>query len=92
MRYMMKNLKLQEYHKHKKKSMYLKIKNHDMMDPQKPVDLPTEVITYQRKPSWARELIQDTEKYGAPSRSFRESKKPRFYSNYVALVSNIIDA
>jgi hypothetical protein len=33
--------------------------NHDMMEPHKPVDSPTEVITYQRKPGWARELIQD---------------------------------
>jgi hypothetical protein len=36
-----------------------------MMEPQKPVDSPTEVITYQRKPGWARELIQDAERYGA---------------------------
>jgi hypothetical protein len=50
------------------------------------------VITYQRKPGWARELIQDAERYGAPNKTFRESKRPRLYSNYVALVSNIIDA
>ena len=34
-------------------------KNHDMMEPQKPADSPVEVITYKRKPSWARELFQD---------------------------------
>ena len=62
-----------------------------MMEPQKLVDSPAEVIRYQRKPSWARELVQDVEKYGAPNKTFRESKRPRFYSNYVALVSNIID-
>jgi hypothetical protein len=50
------------------------------------------VITYQRKPGWARELIQDAERYGAPNKTFRESKRPRLYSNYVVLVSNIIDA
>ena len=50
------------------------------------------MITYQRKPSWARELTQDAKKYGAPNKHFRESKRPRFYSNYVAIVSNIIDA
>ena len=63
-----------------------------MMEPQKPIDSPTEVITYQRKPSWTRELIQDAEKYGAPNKIFKEREKHRFYSNYVALVSNIIDA
>jgi hypothetical protein len=31
-------------------------KNHDMMEAQKPVDSPTKVITYQRKPGWAREI------------------------------------
>ena len=66
--------------------------NHDMMEPQKPVDSPTEVITYQRKPGWAHELIQYAERYGAPNKTFRESKIPRLYSNYVALASNIIDA
>jgi hypothetical protein len=50
------------------------------------------VITYQRKPGWSRELIQDAERYGALNKIFRESKRPRLYSNYVALVSNIIDA
>ena len=62
-----------------------------MMEPQKPVDSPTEVITYQRKPGWPRELIQDAKRYVAPNKTFRESKRPRLYSNYVALVSNIID-
>ena len=56
-----------------------------MMEPQKPIDSPTEVITYQRNPSWAHE-------YGAPNKTFKESKRPQFYSNYVALMSNIIDA
>ena len=45
------------------------------MEPQKPVDSPTEVITYQRKPDCARELIQDAEMYGAPNKTFRESKR-----------------
>ena len=44
------------------------------------------------RPTWAREIIQDAEKYGAPDGSFRESKKPRPYSSYVALLCDIIDA
>lgn len=61
------------------------------MEPQKPADSSREVITYKRKPGWARELIQDVENYGVPYKTFRERKRPQLYSNYVALVSNIID-
>jgi hypothetical protein len=48
--------------------------------------------TKKRRPTLAREIIQDAEKYGAPDGSFRESKRPRPYSSYVALLSDIIDA
>ena len=37
-------------------------------------------------------MIQDAERYGAPEGSLRESKRPRTYSSYVALLSDIIDA
>jgi hypothetical protein len=47
--------------------------------------------TKKRRPTWAREIIQDAEKYGAPDGSFRERKRPRPYSSYVALLSDIID-
>ena len=62
-----------------------------MAEPQRPIDPPKEV-SHKRKPAWARELIQDAERYGAPERSLRESKRPRMYSSYMALLSNIIDA
>jgi hypothetical protein len=32
--------------------------------------------TKKRRPTWAQEIIQDAEKYGAPDGSFRESKRP----------------
>ena len=62
-----------------------------MIEPQRPEDPPKEV-SHKRRPVWAHELIQDTEKYGAPEGSLRESKRPHTYSSYVALLSNIIDA
>ena len=62
-----------------------------MEEPQKPKDPPIEVITYKRRPSWACEIIQDAEKYGALDGSLRESKRPRTYSSYMALLSDIID-
>ena len=50
------------------------------------------MITYKRRLAWARQIIQDAEKYGAPNGSLRESKRPSTYSSYVALLSDIIDA
>ena len=62
-----------------------------MAEPQMPVDPPKEV-SHKRKPTWARELIQDAERYGAPEGSLKESKRPRIYSSYMALLLDIIDA
>ena len=36
-------------------------KNHDMTEPQEP---PTMEMSRKRKPAWAREIIQEAEKYG----------------------------
>ena len=44
-----------------------------------------------RRPAWAREIVQEAEN-GAPDETFRESKKPKTYSSYVALLLDIIDA
>ena len=68
------------------------LKDHDMTEPQKPENPPKEVISYKRRPSWARELIQDAKKYGSIDGSLRESKRPRTYSSYAVVLSNIIDA
>ena len=62
-----------------------------MAEPQRLVDPPKEV-SLKRKLAWAREAIQDTERYGAPEGSLRDSKRPRTYFSYVALLSEIIDA
>ena len=62
-----------------------------MVEPQMPMDLPKEVF-HKRKLAWAHELIQDVERYGALEGSLRESKRPRIYLSYMALLSDIIDA
>jgi hypothetical protein len=64
------------------------IENHDMADPQRPTDPPRG----KKRPAWACEIKQDAERYGAPEGTYRESKKPKPYSSYVALLSDIIDA
>ena len=50
--------------------------DHDIAEPQMSVDPPNE-FSNKRKQAWARELIQDAERYGAPEGSLRESKRPR---------------
>ena len=61
-----------------------------MTEPQMPLDPPKEV-SHKRKLAWACELIQNVEIYGAPEGSPRERKRPRIYSSYMALLSDIID-
>jgi hypothetical protein len=59
-----------------------------MVEPQEPL---REIISQKRKPSWAREIIQDVEKYGAPKGTMRQSKKPNPYSNCVALMCDLVN-
>jgi hypothetical protein len=64
---------------------------HDMEEPKIPVDSSREMNTKKRRLAWAQKIIQDAETYGALDGSFRESKRLRPYSIYVALLSDIID-
>ena len=62
--------------------------DHDMKEPQEP---PTMEISQKRKPAWEREIIQEAERYGAPKRSTRISKKHKPFSSYVALMCDLVD-
>ena len=66
--------------------------DHDMVESQILVDTPWEMIIWKRRITWVRDIIKDAEKYGYPDRFFRENKRPRPYSIYVALLFDIIDA
>jgi hypothetical protein len=48
-------------------------------------------ILHKEKPSWARELIQDGEKYGAPEGTTRQVKRPKPFSSYTALMCDILE-
>ena len=61
---------------------------HDMLEPQEPPDIN---ISHKRKPAWAREIIQEAKRYGAPEGSSRQSKKPKPFSSYVALMCDLVD-
>jgi hypothetical protein len=62
--------------------------DHDMIESQEP---PHMTISHKRKPAWVRELIQDGEKYGAPEGTMRQSKKPKPFSSYMALMCDLIE-
>jgi hypothetical protein len=49
------------------------------------------LISHKRKPAWERELIQDGEKYGTPEGTMRQNKKPNPFSNYMALMCDLIE-
>ena len=59
-----------------------------MIEPQEP---PMMEISRKRKPAWAREIIQEAERYGAPEGSTRISKNPKPFSSYVALMCDLVD-
>jgi hypothetical protein len=58
-----------------------------MVEPQKPTEIPS----CKRRPAWAQELIRDAKRVDAPEKSFRESKKSKPYSSYVACLCDIMD-
>ena len=65
--------------------------DHDMIEPQRPKDFPNEMISHKRRPAWAHEIIEEEERYGVPEGTIRESKKPKPYPSYVALMCNLVD-
>jgi hypothetical protein len=62
--------------------------DHDMIESQEP---PRMTISHKRKSSWAKELIQDAEKYGSPEGTMRQSKKPKPFSSYMALICDLVE-
>jgi hypothetical protein len=62
--------------------------DHDIIESQEP---PQMTISHKRKPTWAREVIQYGEKYGAPKGTMRQVNKPKAFSNYMALMCDILE-
>jgi hypothetical protein len=52
---------------------------------------PQMTISHKRKPAWARELIQDGEKYGVPEGTTRQMKRPKTFSSYTALMCDLLE-
>lgn len=58
------------------------------LEPTEVLEKSLEEAPVKRKPSWSREILQEAEKIADPKGTFRESKRPRRYGGYVALVNN----
>jgi hypothetical protein len=48
-------------------------------------------ISHKINPSWERELIQDGEKYDVPKGNTRQVKRPKPFSSYMALMSDLLE-
>jgi hypothetical protein len=64
------------------------LEDHDIVEVQEP---PQMTILHKRKPAWARELIQDGEKYDVPQGTTRQVKRPKPFSSYTALMCDLLE-
>jgi hypothetical protein len=64
------------------------LEDHDIVEFQEP---PWMMISHKRNPSWARELIQDGEKYGVPELTTIQVKRPKPFSSYMALMCDLLE-
>jgi hypothetical protein len=64
------------------------LEDHDVVEFQEP---PQMRISHKIKPAWARELIQDGEKYGVLEGTTRNVKRPKPFSSYMALMCDLLE-
>jgi hypothetical protein len=64
------------------------LEDHDVVEFQEP---PQMTISHKRKPTWARDLIQDGEKYGVLEGTMRHVKRPKPFSSYMALMCDLLE-
>jgi hypothetical protein len=62
----------------------------DRVDPVTLVDVPRDIAVGQKRPTWARQTLEEAEGYKAPHGTFRVSKRPYIYSCYATTMSHII--
>jgi hypothetical protein len=63
----------------------------DPIDPVDHVYVPRDIVVGLNSPSWYRKTLHEEEEHATPHGTFRESKRPQIFSNYVVVVSHIID-
>jgi U3 small nucleolar RNA-associated protein 14 len=64
------------------------LEDHDIVEVQEP---PQMTILHKIKSAWARDIIQDGEKYGVPQGTTRQVKRPNPFSGYTALMCDLLE-
>jgi hypothetical protein len=64
------------------------LEDHDIVEVK---ESPQMTILHKRNLAWARELIQDGEKYGVPKGTTRQVKRPNPFSSYMALMCDLLE-
>ncbi|XP_059067683.1 uncharacterized protein LOC131858460 [Cryptomeria japonica] len=67
------------------------IEHGDPFEPLDPTNGPRDIAVSKKRPLWARSTLQEAEKFATPSGTFKKSKRPQKFSNYVAMMCNIIE-
>eukprot|EP00253_Pinus_taeda_P022805 PITA_22805 len=65
--------------------------HHEEEGPSEPVQ-PVVIPETRKRPNWLKSTLLDAEGHGAAQGSFRESKRPKKYSGYVAYMTKLIEA
>jgi U3 small nucleolar RNA-associated protein 14 len=64
------------------------LEDHDIVEVQEP---PQMTVIHKRKSSWARDIIQDGEKYGVSEGTTRQVKRPKPFSSYTTLMCDLLE-
>ena len=65
--------------------------HHEEVGPSEPIQ-PVVIPETRKRPNWLKSTLLDAEGHGVVKGSFRESKKPKRYSGYVAYMTKLIEA
>ena len=61
------------------------------LEPTEEIERSIEEPLAKRRPDWYRETLQEAERHAASLGTFRESRRPKTFTGYVALVSQLSD-
>ncbi|GLJ14289.1 hypothetical protein SUGI_0230070 [Cryptomeria japonica] len=64
--------------------------HNDLPKPMNPTNIPSDIVVSKKRRLWVRNTIQEAERFAAPSGTFQETKRPQVFSNYIALMCNLI--
>jgi hypothetical protein len=57
-----------------------------------PSNIPRDITVGHKRPTWARQTLEEAEGHKAPQGATRESKRPKRFSSYLSAMPHIIDS